>query len=152
MDLTKSKILCYVNALVIWDSLTVTSSFTLIQEYFNEEKLIQYFQEETLEYKQSFFTTYFMLYVFLQNQCFPVDFNLFNQETNFVISLMSQFLGIDTDRYVIEMLMSLILNVSKSHSEPHSSKSVCLKFDELLAESIHSQLVNFHSTKHFRFQ
>ena len=78
MDLTKSKILCYVNALVIWDSLTVTSSFTLIQEYFNEEKLIQYFQEETLEYKQSFFTTYFMLYVFLQNQCFPVDFNLFN--------------------------------------------------------------------------
>ena len=69
-----------------------------------------------------------------------------------VISLMSQFLGLDTDRYAIEMLMILLFRVSIGQYESQSSQSVCLKFDEFLVESIHSQLVNFHNTIFFRFQ
>ena len=149
---TKSKILCHVNALVVLDSLAVPSSFTLSREDFNEKNLIHYFREETLEKKQSFFTTYFRSYVSLQNQYFHVDTNLFNEETKLVISLMIQFLGLDTDKYVTELLMSLLFKVSTSQSEPQSSQLVGLKFDEFLNESIHSQLVNFHNTNNFRFQ
>ena len=65
---------------------------------------------------------------------------------------MSQFLGMDTYRYVIEVLMSLLFKFSTSQYDPQSCQSVSLKFDEFLAESIHSLLVNFHSTKHFMFQ
>ena len=56
--------------------------------------------------------------VSLNNQAFPVDTNLFNEETKLVISLMSQFLGLDTDKYVIELLMSLIFRVSTNQAEP----------------------------------
>ena len=65
---------------------------------------------------------------------------------------MSQCLGLDTDTYVTELLMNLLFKFSTIQSDSQSSQLVCLKFDEFLAESIHSQLVNFHSTKHFRFQ
>ena len=34
----------------------------------------------------------------------------------------------------------------------HSVQSSCLKFDDFLAKNIHSQLINFHKTRNFRFQ
>ena len=66
---------------------------------------------------------------------------------------MIQFLGLDTDRYVTESLMSLLFRVSTCPVESiESGQSCCIKFDEFLAKSIHSQLVNFHSTRFFRYQ
>ena len=66
---------------------------------------------------------------------------------------MSQFLGLDTDRYVTESLMSLLFRVSTGQFDfVESGQSYCIKFDEFLAESIHSQLVNFHNTMFLRFQ
>ena len=88
----------------------------------------------------------------LQTQSFPLDINLFNEETKLFISLISQFLGLDTDRYVTKLLMSLSFRTSTSQYELQSSQSLCLKFDELISKSINSHLVNFYSTKHFRFQ
>ena len=69
---------------------------------------------------------------------------------------MSQFLGLDIDKYVIEPLMSLlfILNTCQVESK-ESTQSVqysFLKFDEFLAENIHSRLVHFHKTRCFRFR
>ena len=88
----------------------------------------------------------------LQNHYFPLDTNFFNEEVILVISLMSPFLGLDTYRYVTYLLMSVLFKVITSKSEPHSSQSVCLKFNNFLTESIHSQLVIFYNTKHFWFQ
>ena len=69
---------------------------------------------------------------------------------------MSQFLGLDTYKYVTEPLMSLLFTLSTSQVEfeesTQSVQSSCLKFDEFLAENIHSQLVDFHNTRSFRFQ
>ena len=69
---------------------------------------------------------------------------------------MSQFLGLDTYKYVIEPLMSLLLTLSTYQVQfEESGQSIqysCLKFDEFLAENIHSQLVDFHKTRIFRFQ
>ena len=138
MDSTKSKILFPANGLVVRDSFSVPASFTLCQEDFNKENLIQYLCESSLELKQSFFNTFFRSNVSLKNQAFLVDTNLFNEETKLVISLVSQFLGFDTYKYVTKMLMSIIFRVSTDQSNPQSSQLVCLKFDEFLAESIHS--------------
>ena len=65
---------------------------------------------------------------------------------------MSQFLGLDTNWYVPEFLMCLLFRISMIQSESESFPPPFLKFDEFLAESIHSQLVKFHSTRHFKFQ
>ena len=75
----------------------------------------------------------------LQNKAFPVDSNMFNDETQLVISLMSHFLGLDTHIYVTELLMSFLFKVSTSPSESsQSGQLVFLKYDEFLAERIHS--------------
>ena len=69
---------------------------------------------------------------------------------------MCHFLGIDTDKYVTEPLMSLLFTLSScpidSEDSSESAQSSCLRFDELLAENIHSQLVDFHQTRTFNFQ
>ena len=114
--------------------------------------MVQSFPDSSVELKQSFFTTCFRSDMSLQNQSFPMDVNLFNDETKLVISLMSHFLGLDTDMYVAKLLMSWLYIISTIQTDSQSSQLVCLKFDEFLVESIHSQLVNFHSTKHFNFQ
>ena len=88
----------------------------------------------------------------LKNQVFVVDTSLFNDETQLVISLMNQFLGLDTDIYVTQLLISVLFKIITSPVEPQSSRSVFFKYDEFLANSIHSQLVNFHNTRHFIFQ
>ena len=69
---------------------------------------------------------------------------------------MSQFLGLDTDKYVIEPLMSLLFTLStcqvQSEESTQSVQYSCLKFDEFLSKNIHSQLVDFHKTRSFIFQ
>ena len=65
---------------------------------FNEESIVQFFRESTIEQKQVFSKTCFKPDVLLQNQPFPVDSILFNDETQCVITLLSQFLGLDTNK------------------------------------------------------
>ena len=136
MDATKSKILCLASPLVVRDSFVVPSTFTQVYEYFSEEIFVQSFCEATIEKKWSFFTTYFKPDVSIQNQAFPVDTNLFNDETKLVISLMSHFLGLDTKKYVTELLMSLLFKIGTSPTEPKPSQSVFLNNDEFLPESV----------------
>ena len=81
-----------------------------------------------------------------------MEASLFNEETQFVISLISQFLGLDTDRYVTELLKSFFFKVNTSSLElSQSVQLVFFKYDEFLAEIIHSHLVDFHKMRHFRF-
>ena len=86
---------------------------------------------------------------------YPIDLDLFNEEAWSCVTLASQFLGLDTNGYVIEPLLSLMFVLSTYHVEPElpgqSFQSCCLKFDEFLAENIRSQLANFHDTRVFRF-
>ena len=81
---------------------------------------------------------------------------MFNEETQSCITLASQFLGLETNGYVTESLLSLLFVLSTCPVEyeiPGQSFQSCfLKFDEFLGENIHSQLVNFHNTRVFRFQ
>ena len=106
-----------------------------------------------MERKQAIFSSCFKPDVSLQNQAFPISSNMFTDETQSIISLISQFLGLDTNSYVIDSLMSLLFKVSTGQIEcVESAQSCCLKFDEFLAENMHSQLVNFQSTSFFRYQ
>ena len=82
--------------------------------FFNEEDLTQYFINATIEQKQPFFSKCFRSDVSLDNQPFPLDVNLFNEETKLIVSMLSQFLGLDTNIYVPEFFMSLLFRVNMS--------------------------------------
>ena len=92
----------------------------------------------------------------MQNQPFPVDANIFNEETQCIITLMRQFLWLDTYKYASKPLMSLLFTLSTCPVESKESSQLVqyssLKFDEFLVENIHSQLMDFHKTKTFIFQ
>jgi hypothetical protein len=68
-------------------------------------------------------------------------------EVQWVCSLLSQVLGPDSDKYVVEFMLGFLLNFFKSES----GQSVQINFDEFLADTIHKKLVNFHSLRHFRY-
>ena len=73
-----------------------------------------------------------------------------------MVTLLCQYLGLDTAKYITEPFMSLIFVLStfqiESDESSHLMQVSCLKFDEFLAENIHYQLMNFHKTKTFIFQ
>ena len=68
-------------------------------------------------------------------------------KVSWVFSLLSQILGLDNDRYVVEIMLDFLLTFFKS--EP--GLLVHINFDQLLDDTIHKQLVNFRSLKHFRY-
>ena len=81
------------------------------------------------------------------NFTFPYDLTLFIEPIQVVFSLLSQILGLDSDRYVTEVMVGTICLVSQSRKEFASN------FDEYLVERISSQLKNFHSDgKVFNYQ
>ena len=64
---------------------------------------------------------------------FSYDVNLFQDSVQVVFSLLSQILGLDNDKLVIEVILGFLMKLS--HSE---SKSKFLNFDEFLDRIIHA--------------
>ena len=86
MDYTRCKILFPINALVIRKTLEVPLSFTLNWEYFVKENLIEQFRHAVVEEKQVFYSKILKLDVSVADEPFPFDINMFNEESQLVIS------------------------------------------------------------------
>ena len=67
-------------------------------------------------------------------------------EVQWVCSLLSQVLGLDSDKYVVEFKLGFFLTFFKSEF----GLSVRINFDKFLDDTIHKQLMNFHSLRHFK--
>jgi hypothetical protein len=68
-------------------------------------------------------------------------------EVQWVCSLLSQILGLDNDKHVVEVMLGFLLEFFKSESSP----SVRVIFNRFIANNIHKHLVNFQSLRHFRY-
>jgi hypothetical protein len=77
----------------------------------------------------------------------PMNVNIMVIEVQWVCSLLSQVLGLDNDKHVVEVMLGFLLTFFKSES----GLSVCISFDQFIADNIHKQLVNFLSLRHFRY-
>ena len=112
--------------------------------------------ESTVEKKEAFFKACFKPDTQLKNYPYLVDASEFNEETKCVTTILYKFLGMDTDKYITESMMSLLFTLSTcpiDSNEPIQSIQVSyLRFDKFLVENIHSQLVDFPRTITFRFQ
>ena len=134
----------------------IPDEFSHISQDYREEYIICYFRESTNESKENFLKTCSKPDGEPIDLSYPIDLIQFNEETQWCISLANQFLGLDTDAYATESLLSHLFGLSTCPAElefpGQSCQSCCLTFDELLAENIRSQLVNFHGTRMFRFE
>jgi len=61
--------------------------------------------------------------------------------------LLSQILCLDNDKHVVEVMLGFLLEFFQLESSP----SVCVSFDQFIADNIHKQLVNLHSLRHLRY-
>ena len=80
MEFTRSRILFPINSLVIRDSLEVPSSFTLNQEDFVKENLIEQFIHAAIEEKQIFYSNSVKTVVSIADEPFPLDISMFIEE------------------------------------------------------------------------
>jgi hypothetical protein len=68
-------------------------------------------------------------------------------DVQWVCSLLSQILCLDNDKYVVEIMLGFLFSIFESESSP----SISISFNKFIADSIHKQLVNFRSLRHFRY-
>ena len=80
MDASRSKKICLVNSLVIWNTLLIPTDFAQISKEYNEENLVQFFRESSVEQKETFFKAFSKPDSQLLNIPFSIDYDLFNEE------------------------------------------------------------------------
>ena len=156
MDVSRYRLMCPINSLKIQNTLLIPSEFTQMSSEYNEADILHSFQGASNKQKDIFLPTCLKPKIQLSEPSFPIDFDLFNEETQFVITLVIQFLGMDLNQSIIEPLLSLIFTLSTcqtmSRIPNQSSPLVCLQFDKFLAKNINAQLSNLIQSRTFRFQ
>ena len=100
MDASRSKILCPVSSLVIRNTLSVSAYFIQMSKEWKEEILVQFFREYSVEKKENFLKSCSKFDSQVLSNHFPIDYNMFNEETQSLLTLASQFLGLDTNKYI----------------------------------------------------
>jgi hypothetical protein len=68
-------------------------------------------------------------------------------EVQWVCSLLSQVVGLDNEKHLVEVMMGFMLTFFQSEF----GLSVCISFDQFIANNIHKQPVNFLSLRNFRY-
>ena len=114
---------------------------------FSEENSLVVIKALDPKQTSTFMSNMFKPDVSPSNFTFPYDITLFTEPIQVIFSLLSQILGLDSDRYVTEVMLGTVCLVSQSRKE------FALNFDEFLVEKISSQLKNFHTNgKVFNYQ
>ena len=114
---------------------------------FDEESLLRSFRQIENEVKLGFMSNLLKPDHVSEKLSFPYDLQVFKDCVKPFFALLSQVLGLDNDKKVQEVMVSLMYSLSQFVSTNQD-----INFDEFLAESIHSQLMNFHTEKAFRYQ
>ena len=66
---------------------------------------------------QVFYSKRFKPDTSIENEYFPLDIKMFNEEYQWVISLSNQFLWLDTNKFVPDILLSLLFRLGMCQSE-----------------------------------
>ena len=64
---------------------------------YNQGDILWLFQRSSVEQKETFLKTCLKPEIQLSEPLFPIDFDLFNEETRSIITLARQFLGMDSN-------------------------------------------------------
>ena len=118
MNKSKSKILFPVRASVIRKTLDIPDTFVDLSQDYREEDIIHYFRESTDESKEAFLKNYSKPDSGPIHLSYPIDLSLFNEETQWCISLASQFIGLDTNACIPKSLLSLLFVLDTFPAEP----------------------------------
>jgi hypothetical protein len=66
----------------------------------------------------------------------PINVSIMIIEVQWACSLLSQILGLDNDKFVVEVMLGFLLTFFMSEF----SRSVCISFDKFIVDNMHQQL------------
>jgi hypothetical protein len=104
-----SEVMCRVESLSIRDSLSIPESFSTMSEPFNEENLIRVYRECPSEVRDLFLQTIVKPEHFSESLSLPMNVSIMVIEVQWVCSLLSQILGLDNDKHVVEVMLGFLL-------------------------------------------
>ena len=105
MSHTTSKILCIIAVKCVHGILSLPDSFPVNPESFNEEVLIELYKNCKTEVKCQFLSSILKVGQSLEGLFLPYNVNIFKDEVQLVMSIVNQFLGLDDDTYVNEVIL-----------------------------------------------
>ena len=147
MSSNASRVIYNINAQSFRQALCLSESNLQQSIPFNEENLICAFRQVENEVRLGFLSSLLNVDQPIEKVVFPYSLQEFKDCVKPFFAMLSQVLGLDSDRKVREFMVSLAYTLSQSETNGQD-----INFDEFLAENIHSQLMNFHSKKTFRHQ
>ena len=133
MNSNASRVLCNINPQSIRRALHLPESNLEESLPFNEENLIRSFRQTKNDVKLGFMSRLLKLDQVSENLSFWYDLQVFQDSIEPFFALLSQVLGLDSDKQVQEVMVSLAYKLSQFEFVSQE-----INFDEFLAESIHS--------------
>jgi hypothetical protein len=131
----------------IQGAMGIPELFSAESKPFKEEKLIMVYRECPLEVKDLFLQTIVKPEHLSKDLSLLMSVSVMAIEVQWVYSLLTQILGLDNDKNVVDVMLGFLLSFCQSES----IQSVYINFDKFIIDNIHKQLVNFESLKHFRY-
>jgi hypothetical protein len=102
-------------------------------EPFEEEKLITIYRECPPKVKTLFLKTIVKPEHHSESLSLPMNVSVMVIEVQWACSILSQILGLDNDKFVVDFMLGFMLTFF--HSE--SSQSVHISFEEFIADNVH---------------
>jgi hypothetical protein len=115
-----------------------------MSETFEEQRKIIIYRECFPKVKTMFLQSIVKPEHYSESLSLPVSISIMIIKVQWSCSLLGQILGLDNDKFVVEVMLGFLLIFFLS------GQSVRVIFYEFIAENIHQQLVNFISLGHFK--
>jgi hypothetical protein len=77
----------------------------------------------------------------------PMNVNIMVIEVQWACSILNKILGLDNDKYAVEVMLGFML----TFFQLESSQSVHISFEGFIVDNVHRQQVNFQSLRNFRY-
>jgi hypothetical protein len=111
-----SEVLCEIDSLSLRHTLSVSNSSSVASEPFDEEKMITVYRECLSKVKTRFLQTIVKPEHHSEILFLPINVNFMIIEVQWACSLLSQILGLDNDKFVVEVMLGFLLTFFVSES------------------------------------
>lgn len=137
MNCNGLKVSCRINAKRIRDTFLLLEADINDPDQFNEEECFRFYNQVSHGEKLGFLAEFLRSDQTTIDTHLPYNVKIFQEHVRSFFYLLIQILGHNDDTMVDEVMLGCIFKSSKLMSHKH------LKFDEFLAEKVHSQLEIF---------
>jgi hypothetical protein len=101
--------MCRVESISTRDALCIPESFSIVSEPFNEEILTRVYRECPSEVRDLFLQKFSKPEHISESLSFPMNVSIMVIKVQWVCSLLSQILGLNNDKHVVEVMLGFLL-------------------------------------------